>query len=241
MFNDTQKQREFRTYRADASGIAGVRDTDVIGEVYQKILNRVTKLISHHRSKHLQKGIKGYIFHGDVGVGKTTVAKAIAHKLGYPLIFIDGTDIARPLYGQAEMQISEAFNEAQKMKRCIILIDDCESVFPARDFVKAESWHIAQNNVFFHELDQVDTTKLTVILTTNRYDLLDVAIKDRLYSIEFPQPDHKALKAIAEVKCREYGLPTDKAYISIEADRFTSVRGLEKFLLEEFVHSAVEV
>lgn len=50
------------------------------------------------------------------------------------------------------MQVSNVFSEAKKYRYSVILIDDCESVFPTRDWMKAESWHIAQNNVFFHEL-----------------------------------------------------------------------------------------
>ncbi len=71
--------------------------------------------------------------------------------------------------------------------------------------MKAESWHIAQNNVFFHELDGIDTSKMVVILTTNRYDLLDKAIKDRLYSVEFPLAQGHS-KRRAKFKCAQLGM-----------------------------------
>jgi AAA+ superfamily predicted ATPase len=108
-------------------------------------------------------------------------------------------------------------------------------VFPTRDWAKAESWHIAQNNVFFHELDNVDTSKTLVILTTNRYDLLDKAVKDRLYSIEFPLPSREALKEIAEYKCAQLKIKPDAVFTEIEKGSFKTVRELETFIMEYYI------
>jgi len=55
-------------------------------------------------------------------------AKAVASTLGAPLIFIDGADIARPLYGQSETQISKVFEEAEKYRYAVIVIDDCPCI-----------------------------------------------------------------------------------------------------------------
>lgn len=78
-----------------------------------------------------------------------------------------------------------------------------------------------------------------MILTTNRYDLLDKAVKDRLYPIEFPLPSKEALKEIAEVKCRELGMPTDEVVSEIMSGKFKSVRGLEKSIMEKYIEYAV--
>lgn len=134
-----------------------------------------------------------------------------------------------------EKLILDAYEEARKYRYAVIMIDDCESVFPTRDWTKAESWHIAQNNVFFHELDNIDSSKILVILTTNRYDLLDKAVKDRLYSIEFPLPSKEALEEIAKYKCAQLRMKPEDALKEVEKGSFKTVRDLERFITESYI------
>lgn len=211
---------------------------DIQGEEYLKIFRDVEKIIFHQKSHHIAEGIKGFVFHGDVGVGKTSLAKAMAHDLGSTLIFIDGSDIARPLYGEAENQIARVFKEAETFRHAMVLIDDCESVFPKRDWLKGESWHVAQNNVFFHVLDAINSAKTVVILTTNRYDLLDKAVIDRLENIEFPRPSKKALHEIAQIKVKKLRMDSvDGLEEAIDSGEFQSVRSLEKFITRRYIDS----
>jgi len=226
------EQRVFRIIKPEENPVS---KRQIHGKEYQSILEKVVRIAHHQQLYSVREGIKGFIFHGEVGIGKTMCAKAVASTLGAPLIFIDGADIARPLYGQSEMQISYVFEESKKHRYSVIIIDDCESVFPTRDWAKAESWHIAQNNVFFHELDNVDTSKTLVILTTNRYDLLDKAVKDRLYSIEFPLPSTEALREIAEFKCGQLRMEPKSVLAEIEKNSFKTVRELETFIMERYI------
>jgi SpoVK/Ycf46/Vps4 family AAA+-type ATPase len=198
------------------------------GKPYLDILDFCESIASHQKREVIEKGIKGFIFHGEVGVGKTTLAKALAGELGVRLAFVDGSDIARPLYGQSESQIDRVFEDARRAGYTVVLIDDCESVFPTRDWEKGESWHLAQNNVFFHCLDDLDTSKVIVILTTNRYDLLDKAVKDRLFPIEFPAPTPEVLATIAEAKCADVHVPPETIVDAALAGKYHTVRDLEK-------------
>ncbi len=231
-----QEQKAFHVIKPEQNQVTR---RQIKGEEYLLILDKVRRIAYHQQMHGINKGIQGFIFHGDVGIGKTTCAKAVAVELGAPLIFIDGADIARPLYGQSEMQVSNVFSEAKKYRYSVILIDDCESVFPTRDWMKAESWHIAQNNVFFHELDNVDTSKTLVILTTNRYDLLDKAVKDRLYNIEFPLPSKETLKEIAKFKSAQLRMEPDFAIKAIEKENFRTIRELERLIMEAYIEEIV--
>ena len=204
------------------------------GEEFRKIFYKVRQIITHQFNKKVRKGIKGFLFWGEVGTGKTAMAKALAKDLGYPLVFVDGSDIARWRYGESEQQIVELFGNPTKEKR-IVLIDDAESVFPRRDWVKGESWHIAQNNVMFHELDRIDTSSTVVILTTNELSLMDKALRDRLYEIEFRSPPKETLLEIARDRCEDLMIPWQEVVSRIEAnDKVKTIRDVEKMVLEYY-------
>ena len=233
-----RQKEEFRIYPPTEIGIS---KRDIKGEEFQQIFQFVRKIIFFQKDRQISKGIKGFIFHGDVGLGKTFLTKALAHDIGSTLIFVDGSDIARPLYGEAESQISKVFNRARDYRHSIILIDDCESVFPTRDWLKGESWHIAQNNVFFHELDDIDTARTIVILTTNRYDLLDKAVKDRLENIEFPHPGIETQKEIAMELLRELKMDSQPdIFVAINSGEFNSIRSIEKYIRKKYVDEIVK-
>jgi len=216
------------------------------GQAYIDIVDKVVSVAIHQKEQKQQEktittgiGIKGFLFHGDVGIGKTTIAKIVAAEIGVPLLFIDGSDIARKFYGDSEGQVSKIFKEASKHKYIVVLIDDAESVFPTRDWKKTESWHFAQNNVFFHQLDNIDTSKVIIILTTNRFDLIDKAVKDRLYNIEFPLPTKEVLKEIAEYKCNQLKMKPDKVYQAID-NGMQTVRDLEKCITELYIEEVLK-
>lgn len=204
------------------------------GEEFRKIFYKVRQIITHQFNKKVRKGIKGFLFWGEVGTGKTAMAKALAKDLGYPLVFVDGSDIARWRYGESEQQIVELFGNPTKEKR-IVLIDDAESVFPRRDWVKGESWHIAQNNVLFHELDRMDSSYTAVILSTNELSLMDKALRDRLYEIEFPNPPKETLIEIARDRCEDLMIPWQEVVSRIEADdKVKTIRDVERVVLEYY-------
>lgn len=210
------------------------------GEEYTDIFYKVRRIIEHQFNKKVRKGIKGFLFYGEVGLGKTALAKALAKDLHCPLLFIDGSDIARSLYGQSEQAITEVFKNPNNERR-IILIDDAESVFPRRDWVKGESWHIAQNNVFFHELDHMDTSNTTVILTTNEISLMDKAVKDRLLEIKFPFPSKEALIQIAKDKCDELMISWEEMVRKVKNNPdIKSIRDVEKLVLEYYAEGVSE-
>ena len=204
------------------------------GTQYLEIYYKVRRIIEHQFNKKVRRGIKGFLFWGEVGIGKTAMGKALAKDIGCPLIFVDGSDIARALYGQSEQAITEIFKNPGDERR-LILIDDAESVFPRRNWVKGESWHIAQNNVLFHELDTLDTSNTIVILTTNEVGLMDKAVRDRLYEIELPLPSKEVLVEIAKDKCDELVIPWQEVVSRIEAnDKVKTIRDVEKMVLEYY-------
>lgn len=210
--------------------------SDCRGEYFLSIYAKVKNIIFHQLGNRDLEGIKGFVFYGEAGNGKTLMARVLAKELSLPLFYVDGSVIARELYGQSERQIVKVFTLAQK-KQSLILIDDAESVFPDRDWMKGESWHVAQNNILFHQIDNLDTSKTCLMMTTNKYQLLDSALKDRLYPISFPQLDLKTALEIAQLKCGRKGVDLEpvKNKINSEPEAYRSGREIEKLVVEEYI------
>ena len=211
------------------------------GEDFQRIFVEVRNVISHQLGNDTLKGIKGFIFYGEPGNGKTLMAKVLAKELQLSLFFVDGSVIARELYGQSERQIVKVFATARKT-RSLILIDDAESVFPDRDWMKGESWHVAQNNILFHQIYEMDTSLTSLIMTTNKFQLLDSALKDRLYPIEFPPIDQRTAIEVAKMKCAEKRIDPARAEerIRAEPEGFKSGRAIEKLVVTEYIRQVAE-
>jgi SpoVK/Ycf46/Vps4 family AAA+-type ATPase len=207
---------------------------------------KIYRIISVQFAESHRKGIKGFIFYGESGVGKTLMAKVLAYELSVPLFFVDSAVIARKHYGDSEQLLLKVFQEAER-NRSIILFDDAESLFPDRRAEVSRDWNLDENNVIFHRLDTIDTSKCCVIMTTNILELLDKALLDRLYAVRFPTPELDTMLEIARRRCEEFGIKNDQVEKEIRArpEEFQSIRSVERLISEQYVNdlsaSALEV
>jgi SpoVK/Ycf46/Vps4 family AAA+-type ATPase len=207
----------------------GHAERELIGSRYRDILREITAIVSHQWKEHMERSaLKGFLFHGGVGVGKTAMGKRLTYELcrrfgdngmagrnsdEVVMVLIDGADVARGRYGDTEEQIREIFQYARDgqsgghhrhdndpKRRTVILFDDVESLFLTRHSVGVKEWHFSQNSIFFHSIDDLDTAHTAVILTTNRIDLVDEAIVDRFLNYEFSAPPVSVLEEVARDK-----------------------------------------
>ena len=205
------------------------------GEEFSAIFMKVYRIIAMQFANPDVKGIKGFIFYGETGVGKTYMAKMLAHELSVPLMFVDSATIARKHYGDSEQLISRLFQEAAH-NRSLLLFDDVDALFLDRTKETSESWNAAQNNVLFHQLDNLDTSKSCVIMTTNLIAFLDKALRDRMYPIEIPVPNLETLLAIAQLRCRDLKISSDGVErIRSSPEAFRSIRAVDRLVLDEYV------
>lgn len=202
-----------------------------VGDWYNSLVNQVAAVARYQWRRGISDGIRGYIFYGKPGTGKTWVAFKVAevlglldlYKKGYEtVIYRDCADLASWRYGETEKEIRNVFrrayeiaDEISKLKGrgtgVLLIFDDAEGLFLTRSYgSKLDTWYIAQLNVFFHEIDFMDTSKLFVILTTNRIDLLDEALVDRFVKVEFPLPPKDVLIKFAEEKLKSLGVDDEE-------------------------------
>ena len=100
---------------AEAGDDLGRAQRELIGSRYREILRELTAIVSYQWREHMERSaLKGFLFYGGVGVGKTAMAKRVTYELcrrfgdngmagrnsdEVVMILVDGADVARGRYG----------------------------------------------------------------------------------------------------------------------------------------------
>jgi predicted NACHT family NTPase len=232
---------------------------DIVGERYLDVLRELTQIVEHQWRAGTPYGlVKGFFLSGPPGTGKTTLAKRLAFELAQRfrepggesnvvMALVDGGEIARSRYGESEERILDLFAHAKAgftatEQRSVILFDDVESVFMARGSSHVKEWHFSQDSVFFHAVDELDTSRSVVILTSNRPDLVDDAIRDRFltYQMGYPEPDVLAqialnLAARQSFTPAQQALMTERLRGAIANGEIRSIRDAQRFIVQQYV------
>jgi hypothetical protein len=210
-----------------------VEDDDiVIDEDVRAVLWR--NIVDLYRRRDVLKahGVplrRGLLLYGPPGTGKTFTCRYVCGKLQETTRII--------VAGNALLQVKSIFNLARMLQPSLVILEDVDLVFAARDINLYSS-------VLGELLDQMDGLRpyeeVGVVLTTNAIDRLEAAIKDRPGRIS---------------QCVYLGPPSDRlrgrylhrylrAYDTSNLDLAALVdssRGATPAFLKEWVHRAVQM
>lgn len=174
-----------------------------------QVLLEINKIIFHFffSPSRINIPFRGFLLEGPPGTGKTELAKQAARSVAEKLkekgkklryLLVDSADIAAARWGDAENAIKNIFKgfNNEEVKH-ILILDDIDCLMIKRGATVAVEWHYSINSVLFHELDRINPSNVIVIATSNRTDLIDDALRSRLYTYEIQSIPLDDLKRIA--------------------------------------------
>ena len=178
----------------------------------QDVVKRAQELIEiplKHKDKLSKIGtrmIKGVLFTGLPGTGKTMLARIISNHAGAEFYEISGPEIFSKWYGQSEKLLRKLFEDARKKERAIIFFDEIDSVAGKRD----DNSHEASRRVVAQLLTLMDgfssDDNIIVIAATNRPQDIDPALRrpGRFdWEVNFPLPGRSDREAILRASARK--------------------------------------
>ena len=152
------------------------------------------------------RAVRGVLFTGPPGTGKTMLARIIASQAAASFYEISGPEIFSKWYGQSEEILRKLFGlAAEKGKKSIVFFDEIDSVAAQRD----DQSHEVSKRVVAQLLTLMDgfspAESVVVIAATNRPQDLDLALRrpGRFdWEIEFPYPNEEDRRDILKKSAR---------------------------------------
>jgi SpoVK/Ycf46/Vps4 family AAA+-type ATPase len=168
---------------------------DVVGATEAK--KELMQVCDYFRNpeEYIKWGISqktGVLLYGPPGTGKTLLARGLANEAKAKFISYKSQEIMSKWSGESETNLGKLLDEAGKSGKCVLLMDEFDALARKRELSDGSS-HGTEGrlvNILLSFLDGFDRQdNVYLIGTTNRKEVIDDAILQRLYPIEVPLPD----------------------------------------------------
>lgn len=185
---------------------------------------------------------RGVLLYGPPGTGKTLLARALAGEAGVPFIAMNGSDFVEMYVGVGASRVRDAFKKAKKHGKCVLFIDEIDSLGRSRSGTSSEERDQALNALLSEMSGFTPSDGVIVIAATNRWELLDPALLrpgrfDR--HIEVGMPDCRERISILRLHAKNKPVSKDVDLESLAlSTAFFSGASLENLLNEAALSAA---
>lgn len=163
---------------------------DIIG--MQNIKDMLKRLMIDPMLNKKKKPPNGIILHGPPGAGKTMLVKALCKTLKIHFIVFEQNYIEQKMFGESAKIIKALFTLADKLKPCVIFIDEMDGLFGERNALD-QAFITNIKTQLLMLIDGLITRDSNIMLigATNRLNSIDPAFKRRMRThIHIPLPLH---------------------------------------------------
>ena len=153
---------------------------------------------------------RGILLYGAPGIGKTLLAKAVAHESSANFISIKGPEVMSKWVGESEKAVRELFKKARQVAPTIVFLDEIDSIAPRRGTYSGSHVTDSVVNQLLTSIDGLESMEGVVVIgATNRPDIIDQGLLrpgrfDRLILIG--APDEKARLEIFKIHTKRMPL-----------------------------------
>ena len=238
-------QKTFKVVRHTKVTFDDIAGMDILKRDMKQIVD-VLKNSKKYKDKGIRQ-IKGIIFEGNPGNGKTLFARALAEEMNVNFIATKGADFQSAMMSIGARKIKQLFKKAKRHRPCIIFIDEFDSIGERRNY--AGTGVDKENNrmvtAMLNEMDGFEAQDgILVIAATNSYNSLDPALIrpgrfDLRYTI--PNPDFETRMKLIDLYTTKKKLAEDinKEKLA-ESFETLSCSGVETILNEAAMEAILE-
>lgn len=187
-FDSLENQSPIESIKSDVtfSDIGGISDVKIELEEIIDFMKKPKRYKSF--GARMPRGV---LLVGPPGVGKTMIAKAVAHEAGVPFYYQSGASFVQIYVGMGAKRVHDLFQAAKNNSPSIIFIDEIDAVGKKRDGQRNDEREATLNQLLT-EMDGFEgSSGVIVIAATNKIDVLDSALLragrfDRRVFVELP-------------------------------------------------------
>lgn len=154
-------------------------DVAGISEIKDEVMNIVSIIRNYKKlAENGARPVKGLLFYGPPGVGKTLIAKAIANEVNMPFISASGSDFNEMFVGVGAARVRSLWDLALQNAPCILFIDEIDALGKRRGGSGGAEGEKNQTlNALLQRMDGLNPGNgVFVIAATNRKEDLDEAL-----------------------------------------------------------------
>ena len=200
------KVEEYIPTPVSEQGFASLGGMRELKETLNDKIVGVLKDPAQARMDNIEYGKKiprGVLLYGPPGTGKTTVVEHLSTEAGVPLLKLKAGKLKDSWAHESAKNTLAAFDYAASIatpeKPVLMMIDDADAMFAARSS-RMEQWEAEELNTFLDAISAAADKNVMVVATTNKYDILDDAVKSRFdEQIYVGLPDEEARVSILKL------------------------------------------